>query len=134
MEPKPPSFIPLNVARVLGVLAVAVTAAVPIVPLVAQPYVALGGFLLAFFAGIALPQLKLTSGKPVLSGAALTAVGGAGVVVEQFSAAVPDAYKPLAYAGAALLAILAGKAVPSMAPAQAAGVEASKQPGSGVDA
>lgn len=134
MEQKPPSFVPPKVAAVLGVLAVAASAAIPIIPPVAQPYVGLGAFVLAFFAGVALPQIKLTAGKPVLSGTALTAVTGAGVFVEQLGRALPETYQPLAYAGAALLAILAGKTVPAFGPAQQAGVEASKQPGSGVDA
>lgn len=134
MEQKPPSFIPAHVARVLAVIAVTVAAAGALVPEVAKPYVELGAFVLAFLAGIALPQLKVVAGRPVATGGVGTALGSGAVLVEQLGRNLPDAYQPIAYAGAALLAILAGKSLPSFAPAQQKGLEASKQPGSGVDA
>jgi uncharacterized membrane protein YeiH len=129
MEPKPPSFVPPRVAQVLAVIAVAAAAAAALVPPEAKPYVELGAFVLAFFAGIALPQLQVVAGKPAITGAAVTHLAGGAVVLEQLSQSLPPQFQPLAYAGAALLAMLAGKSLPSFAPVQAAGVEASKAPG-----
>lgn len=134
MEPKPPSFIPPKVAQVLAVIAVAAAAAAPLIPEAAKPFVELGAFVLAFLAGIALPQMKVAEGKGHITGAVGTTLAGGAVMIEQLSQSLPPAYQPIAYAGAALLAILTGKALPSFAPAQQAGLEAAKKPGSGVDA
>jgi hypothetical protein len=128
-EPKPPSFIPLSIARVLAVIATVATAATPFVPEVARQYVALSAFVLAFLAGIAMPQLKVTAGNPVATGAVGTTLASLAVGAEQLASGLPTAYQPVVYAVAALLAILAGKSLPSFATAQVAGAEAAKAPG-----
>lgn len=132
MTQSPPSFIPPKVALVLGGLAVAVSAAVPFFPDVAKAYASLGAFVLAALAGIALPQLSVVAGKGAVTGSVATALGSGAVIVEGLSRSLPETWQPLAYAGAALLALLTGKALPSFAPAQKAGLNA--PPGSGVDA
>jgi hypothetical protein len=132
MDTQAPSFIPPKVAAVLAILATIATAAAAFVPPVAQPWLALFGFVLAGLAGIALPQLKLTEGKAMVSPAVAGVIGSAGVggLVEGLQNAVPPGWpQALVYAGSALMAILAGKSLPSFAPAQAAGVEAAKSPG-----
>jgi hypothetical protein len=130
--PATPSFIPPKVAAALAILATVATAAAAFVPAVAQPWLALFGFVLAGLAGIALPQLQVLGGKALVSPAVAGVIGSAGVggLVEGLQHAVPHGWpQAMVYAGSAFMAILAGKALPSFAPAQAAGLEAAKDPG-----
>jgi hypothetical protein len=122
-----PSFIPPKVAGALAIVSALAAGAAAYVPANFAPWVAILAICSAGLAGIALPQFKLTEGKPLVSPAVAGVLGSTGVggLIQGLQGAVPPGWpQALVYAASAVLATLAGKSLPSFAPAQAAGLKA----------
>lgn len=113
-QPVRTALIPAKYAAVVGLVALVATAASGFI---APPWgglVAILGFLAAALAGVAAPQPKWVAGKPIVSGAAVTAFGGAVPVVATLSDALPEGAPKLAASVLALaLAWAAGLSAPT---------------------
>ncbi len=111
-----PSWVPPKVAMVLGIVSVIATAVAAFVPPPFGAFVAILGFCSAALSGAALPQLNIAAGKAIVGPAAVGVVGTIGVGAEQLAGTLQQGtwQQALAYAASAVLALLAGKAVPQL--------------------
>lgn len=108
-------------AAIVGTIGTLAAGASIVVPAPWGTLVAVLGFLAAAIAGLSAPAPKITEGRPVLQGAALTIATTVLTLLVQFYAMVPPGWpQSIALSVAALLAWLTGKAMPALgAPSQA---------------
>lgn len=111
-------------ALIVGTIGTIAAGASIMVPAPWGTLVAVLGFLAAAIAGLSAPAPKVTEGRPVLQGAALTVATTVLTLLGQFYAMVPPGWpQSIALSVAALLAWLTGKALPALgtpSPAQLA--------------
>jgi hypothetical protein len=102
-------------ATILGTVGTLAAAVSPVVPAPWGALVGIVGFLLAALAGLTVAAPKVTEGRPVLQGVALTVATGALSVLVQFYPVVPAGWpQSVALGVGALLAWLTGHALPAL--------------------
>lgn len=102
-------------ATIVGTIGTLLAAASPVLPAPWATVAGIVGFLMAALAGLSVAAPKVTEGKPVLQGVALTIATGALSMLVQFYAAIPVGWpQSIALGLAALLAWLTGAALPAL--------------------
>lgn len=102
-------------ATIVGTLGTLAAAASPVVPAPWGALVGIVGFLAAALAGLSVAAPKVTEGRPLLQGVALTIATGALSLLVQFYSVIPAGWpQSVALGVAALLAWLTGRALPAL--------------------
>lgn len=128
MPPKP--LLSGTAAIIVGTLGLAAAAVSAVISAPWGTLTAIVGFLAAGLAGLSAPAPKVTEGRPILQGTALTLAVGAGEALHQFYAALPPGWpQSVALSVAALLAWLTGRALPQLGAPSAATIAAAESKG-----
>ena len=106
-------FVSPKAAKALGVVGLLLGASAAVLPGMYATGAVLTGALLAFVAGLALPQLRFAAGRPLVPLALAGPLGMASAMLLDLSSGMPDTSTARAamVLGGAVLAFLAGKAL-----------------------
>lgn len=101
-------------ALIVGAVGTVLAGAAVFIPAPWGTLAAILGFAAAGLAGLAAPAPRVTEGRPILQGGALTAATAVGGLLASFYGSIPPAWQPVALSVAALVAWLTGKALPAL--------------------